>query len=122
MVRRTIKSSQICYSRFMSTTYPDILTPDQAADYLQVNRETIYRYIRDVRLNASRIGRSYRIRKQSLDLLLAATSTRPDIELRTYTDGQLAEFLERDQLDEEACAIVRQWENIEASSGAQGPR
>jgi excisionase family DNA binding protein len=102
----------------MSTTYPDILTPDQAADYLQVNRETIYRYIRDGRLSASRIGRSYRIRKQSLELLLAATSTRPDIQLRTYTDQQLDEFLVQDQLDAEASAVVRKWKNIEASSGA----
>lgn len=90
----------------MSTTDPDILTAKQAADYLQVNRETIYRYIRDGRLNASRIGRSYRIRKQSLDLLLAATSTRPDIQLRTYTDQQLDEFLEQDQLDAETRAVI----------------
>jgi len=67
----------------MNTAFPEILTPEQAADYLQVNRETIYRYIRDGRLTASRIGRSYRIRKQSVELLLAATSTRPDIQIRT---------------------------------------
>lgn len=106
----------------MSTTYPDILTPDQAADYLQVNRETIYRYIRDGRLNASRIGRSYRIKKQSVELLLAATSTRPDIYLRTYTESQLEEFLEQDRLDEETRAIVRRWETIEASKSAHGSR
>ena len=91
----------------MSATYPDILTPEQAAEYLQVNRETIYRYIRGGRLTASRIGRSYRIRKQSLEMLLAATATRPDIQLRTYTDQQLAAFLEEDQLDAEASAVVR---------------
>jgi excisionase family DNA binding protein len=106
----------------MSAILPDILTPDQAAEYLQVNRETIYRYIRDGRLNASRIGRSYRIRKQSLELLLATSSTRPDIELRTYTDQQLADFLEQDQLDPETSAIVRAWSNIEASPGAHESR
>lgn len=103
----------------MSTTYPDILTPDQAAAYLQVNRETIYRYIRDGRLNASRIGRSYRIRKQSVELLLAASSTRPDIQLRTYTDQQVAEFLEQDQLDAQAAAVVRTWKSTEASIGSR---
>jgi excisionase family DNA binding protein len=102
----------------MNTTYPDVLTPDQAADYLQVNRETIYRYIRDGRLTASRIGRSYRIRKQSVELLLASTSTRPDIHLQTYSDRQLDDFLERDQLDGEALAVVRQWETIDMSSGS----
>lgn len=102
----------------MSATYPDILTPEQAAEYLQVNRETIYRYSRDGRLTASWIGRSYRIRKQSLEMLLAATATRPDIQLRTYTDQQLTAFLEEDQLDAEASAVVRTWKNIEASIGA----
>jgi excisionase family DNA binding protein len=102
----------------MNTIYPDILTPEQAADYLQVNRETIYRYIRDGRLTASRIGRSYRIRRQSVELLLASTSTRPDIQLRTYTDRQMNEFLERDRLDGEALAVVRLWETIEASTGS----
>jgi excisionase family DNA binding protein len=92
----------------MSTIYPDILTPDQAADYLQVNRETIYRYIRDGRLTASRIGRSYRIRKQSVDALLASTSTRPDIPVRMYSDEELAAFLELDALDDDARAITRQ--------------
>jgi excisionase family DNA binding protein len=106
----------------MNTAFPEILTPEQAADYLQVNRETIYRYIRDGRLTASRIGRSYRIRKQSVELLLAATSTRPDIQLRTYTDQQLAEFLEQDQLDAEAAAVVRTWKIIEASMGAHESR
>ena len=90
----------------MITAYPDILTPDQAADYLQVNRETIYRYIRDGRLTASRIGRSYRIRKQSVELLLLSTSTRPDIELRAYSDEQLNAFLELDQLDDETRAVI----------------
>ena len=85
-------------------------------------RNNFYRYIRDGRLTASRIGRSYRIRKQSVELLLAATSTRPDIQLRTYTDQQLAEFLEQDQLDAEAAAVVRTWKIIEASMGAHESR
>ncbi len=106
----------------MSTIYQDILTPDQAADYLQVNRETIYRYIRDGRLNASRIGRSYRIRKRSIELLLALTSTRPDIQPRIYTDRQLEQFLEEDQLTAEARANVDQWKGLEASRGADESR
>jgi len=104
----------------MSTTYPDILTPDQAADYLQVNRETIYRYIRDGRLNASRIGRSYRIRKQSIDVLLAATSARPDIPVRVYSDEQLRSFLEQDALDEETRSVIRGLQQGNASSDAHG--
>ena len=57
----------------------EVLTPDQAADYLQVNRETIYRYIREGKLVASKLGRTYRVPKRSLELLLWATRTREDI-------------------------------------------
>jgi excisionase family DNA binding protein len=76
----------------------EIMTPDQAAEYLQVNRETIYRYIREGKLIASRLGRAYRIPKTSLDALLWSTSTRPDIRLREYTDEEIAEFEEADRL------------------------
>ena len=78
----------------------DILTPEQAADYLQVNRETIYRYIRQGKLVASKLGRSYRIPKPSLDLLLWSTRTRPDVVLRYYTPEQVAAFVREDKLDE----------------------
>lgn len=93
----------------MTTTSlsPEILTPEQAAEYLQVNRETIYRYIRDGKLAASRLGRSYRIPKRSLDVLLLANRTRPDIAVRTYSEAQIAAFLERDQLDDETKAVIR---------------
>jgi excisionase family DNA binding protein len=51
------------------------MTPDQAAAYLQVSRDTIYRYIRSGKLAASRLGRSYRIPKRNLDLLLWESRT-----------------------------------------------
>jgi len=85
----------------------DILTPEQAAAYLQVNRETVYRYIRDGRLLASRMGRSYRIPKRNIDLLLASSLTRRDIQVREYSDQELRDFLEADQLDNEAGSIAR---------------
>jgi excisionase family DNA binding protein len=84
----------------------DILTPEQAADYLQVNRETVYRYIREGKLAASRLGRSYRIPRGSLDLLLWATRTRQDLTLREYTGEQIAEFIQADRLDEEAQEVA----------------
>jgi excisionase family DNA binding protein len=87
---------------------PDILTPEQAAIYLQVDRETIYRYIRDGKLVASKLGRAYRIPKRSIDLLLWATRTRPDISLREYTGAEIEAFLDADALDEEAQTIVNQ--------------
>ena len=79
----------------------EVMTPEQAADYLQVNRETVYRYIREGKLVASRLGRAYRLPKRSLDLLLWVTRTRKDITLREYTGAEIAGFLEADQVDEE---------------------
>ena len=91
-------------------TAPEVLTPDQAAAYLQVNRETIYRYIREGKLIASRLGRSYRIPRRNLELLLMATSTFAPTRLRTYTDEQVAQFLEEDRLDGEALEVARRFD------------
>jgi len=84
----------------------EIFTPQQAADYLQVDKETIYRYIRQGKLVASRLGRTYRIPRRSIDLLLWATRTREDINFREYTGREIAEFIKADQLDEEAKKIA----------------
>ena len=89
---------------------PEIMTPDQAADYLQVDRETVYRYIRSGKLNASRLGRSYRIPRQSIELLLLATSTRPYIKLRRYTDEQIEQFMQEDVLEGEALNVARRFD------------
>ncbi len=90
----------------------EILTPDQAADYLQVDRETIYRYIRAGKLDASRLGRSYRITRRSIELLLLATRTRPHITLRDYSQEQIDDFRRRDRLEGEALAAARQFEQV----------
>ena len=85
---------------------PEIMTPEQAAAYLQVNRETIYRYIRQGRLQASRLGRTYRISRQSVDRLLWATRARPDIHIRDFTSEQIEQFLRDDVMDDEAQRIA----------------
>lgn len=53
----------------------DIMTPEQVADYLQLSKDTVYRYIREGKLIASRLGRNYRVPKENVDLFLLATST-----------------------------------------------
>jgi excisionase family DNA binding protein len=90
----------------MNGNSSDILTPDQAAAYLQVNRETIYRYIRDGKLVAARLGRSYRIPRRSLELLLLANLVRSEIPMREYSDAEIERFLASDQLDVDATRIV----------------
>jgi excisionase family DNA binding protein len=84
----------------------EILTPEQAADYLQINRETVYRYIRQGKLAASKLGRAYRIPRASLDLFLWATRTRRDLTLREYTGEEIESFIQADQLDAEAQRIA----------------
>jgi excisionase family DNA binding protein len=56
-------------------TVKEIMTPEQVADYLQLNKDTVYRYIRGGKLTASRLGRNYRILRENVDLFLLATST-----------------------------------------------
>jgi excisionase family DNA binding protein len=87
----------------------DILTPAQAADYLQVDRETVYRYIRQGKLVASKLGRAYRIPKRGLDLLLWVTRTREDVTLREYAGAEIQEFMAEDRLDEEAKTVVNRF-------------
>lgn len=53
----------------------EVMTPEQVADYLQLNKDTVYRYIREGKLGASKLGRNYRVRKEDVDLFLLATST-----------------------------------------------
>ncbi len=91
---------------------PEILTPEQAADYLQVNRETVYRYIRSGQLVASRLGRAYRIPRRSLDLLLWATRTRQDVPVRDYTGQEVAEFVRADQLDASAREVAGRFAEV----------
>jgi excisionase family DNA binding protein len=45
----------------------NLLTPEQVAGILQVHILTIYGYIREGKLDAIRLGRSYRITQQDLE-------------------------------------------------------
>lgn len=93
-----------------ATTRQELMTPEQAAVYLQVGRGTIYRYVREGKLLASRIGRGYRIPRENVELLLLATRTRPDIVLREYEDAEVAEFLRRDEIDGRTAATIARFE------------
>lgn len=57
----------------------EIMTPEQVAGYLQLNTDTIYRLIRQNKLAASRVGRTYRIPKEDLEQFLLAHSNRPQV-------------------------------------------
>jgi excisionase family DNA binding protein len=57
----------------------EIMTPEQVAEYLQLNTDTVYRLIRQNQLAASQIGRTYRIPKEDLENFLLAHSSRPQV-------------------------------------------
>jgi excisionase family DNA binding protein len=48
------------------------MTVDQVADYLQLNRLTVYRYVREGKIPASKIGKLYRILRADVDRFLEA--------------------------------------------------
>lgn len=49
-----------------------VMTVAQVAAYLQLNRLTVYRYVREGRLPAARIGKVYRIFREDVDHFLEA--------------------------------------------------
>jgi len=51
-------------------TNTNLLTPEQVAEILQVHILTVYNYIRQGKLGAIRLGRSYRISPDDLDHLI----------------------------------------------------
>lgn len=57
----------------------EIMTPEQVAEYLQLNTDTIYRLIRQNQLAASQIGRAYRIPKEDVESFIITHSTRPQV-------------------------------------------
>lgn len=81
-----------------------MLTPAEAAAFLNVSRSTVYRYIREEKLIPARCGRTLRISRGQLEWLKNPASHW--IKLRDYTDEQIAQFLRDDVLTPEQEAIV----------------
>lgn len=78
----------------------EIMTPPQVAEYLQLTPETVYRYIREGKLVASRLGRQYRVPRESVEMLLEATSTAGNASLRSFTPEEVAAWLDEDQVNQ----------------------
>lgn len=56
----------------------EILTVEQAADYLQVHRLTVYRYIRQGLLPAAKLGKMYRLFRRDVEGFLLAMKHHPN--------------------------------------------
>jgi excisionase family DNA binding protein len=98
------------------TSFPELMTAKQAAEYLQVSRHTVYRYIRQAKLAASRLGRSYRVQKRDLDLLLWERQAK-QMQLRQYTPQEVETFLREDELDAKLAQIPGTGSIVAATAG-----
>jgi excisionase family DNA binding protein len=50
--------------------YPEIMTIEQAAEYLQLHKQVVYRHVRKGTIPASRIGATIRFKKSVIDAWL----------------------------------------------------
>ena len=53
----------------------EVLTVEQAAEYLQIHKVTLYKYIRSGALPAAKLGKVYRIFRRDLEALVEASRT-----------------------------------------------
>jgi len=97
--------NSLAQGEFTMALAKDILTPQEVAKYLQITPDTVYRYIREGKLVASRLGRHYRIPKENVELFLLVTSTAGGARMRTFSRQEVEDWLEEDQIDEETRTI-----------------
>ena len=83
----------------------DVLTPQEVAENLLLTPDTVYRYIREGRLVASKLGRTYRIPKENVELFLLVTSTAGDARMRSFSRERVMEWLEEDRIDGETRSL-----------------
>ena len=53
----------------------EILTVEQAAEYLQIHKVTVYKYIHSGLLPAAKLGKVYRIYRKDVEVLLDTLRT-----------------------------------------------
>ncbi|MDR7542645.1 MAG: helix-turn-helix domain-containing protein [Armatimonadota bacterium] len=63
--------------RHAPTLDREILTVEQAADFLQVHKITVYRYIREGLLPAAKLGKMYRLFSRDVEAFLEAMRHHP---------------------------------------------
>lgn len=95
----------------------EVMTPEQVAEYLQLNTDTVYRLIRGHQLAASKIGRTYRIPRENVDTFLLSNSTRPQV--REALIKRVAEIGERNAARYPELTSDQILEELEADDAAR---
>lgn len=82
----------------------EVLTPEEAADLLQLSKYTVKDYARKGKIPAKKVGAVWRFSRKSLLNWLSSSSDAP--ELREYTSQEIKEFLAADRLDTQTAEKV----------------
>jgi len=67
--------------------FPEVMTVKQAAEYLQVNDQVLYRYVREDKVPHARMGSAIRFKKSVLDRWLETESWK-SIGMETSPSGK----------------------------------
>jgi len=71
----------------------EVLTPEEAAEFLQLSKYTVKDYARKGKIPAKKVGNVWRFSRQALLDWLNSS------DLREYTSREIQEFLAADRLD-----------------------
>jgi len=63
-----------------ATPETDVLTPTEAAAYLRVNPQTVYRLLKGGALPGAKVGRTWRVRRADLDRFLAGEKSGREVQ------------------------------------------
>lgn len=75
----------------------DVLTAEEAAQYLRLTLPTFYRYLRQGKIQQSKIGGRYRFKKSSLDRWLGTKASGEEVSGRNKLVGRVS-LIKRDAI------------------------
>lgn len=75
----------------------DVLTAEEAAQYLRLTLPTFYRYLRQGKIQQSKIGGRYRFKKSSLDRWLGTKGSGEEVSGRNKLVGRVS-LIKRDAI------------------------
>lgn len=61
----------------MSTEIPEVMTIRQAAKYMAISMDTLYKYVNSGRVPAFKLGNRWRFKKSALDQWMTRLMERP---------------------------------------------
>jgi excisionase family DNA binding protein len=98
----------------------EVMTPEQVAEYLQLNKDTVYRLIRSHQLAASKIGRTYRVPKEDVESFLLAHSSRPAV--REAMFKRVLDFAERNNPNLNSDEVLEELERLDEETKRAAPQ